>query len=88
MTVTTGARACLGLVVDVEQTFLDIGFRDPPHRVAEFLGDQFGSIGVDQIAGLHHLALLHHELDDIDRAFGHALRQFLDGDGLGQPHLA
>ena len=51
-------------------------------------GDQLGGVGVDHVAGLHHLALLHEELDDVDGAFGHALRQFLDGDGLRQHHFA
>ena len=62
-------------------------FGDAADRMAEFGSDQFGRVGVDDVAGLHDLALLHEELDDVDRAFGHALRQFLDGDGLRQGSL-
>ena len=52
------------------------------------VGDQLGRVGVDDVAGLQDLALLHEVLDHVDRALGHALRQFLDGDGLGQDHFA
>ena len=58
------------------------------HRVAEFDRHQFRHVGVDHVAGLHHLALLHEVLDEIDGPFGHTLRQFLDGDGLRQDDLA
>jgi hypothetical protein len=56
--------------------------------VAEVGGDQFRGVGVDQVAGLHHLALLHEILDDVDGALGHALRQILDRDRLRQRDLA
>jgi hypothetical protein len=56
--------------------------------VAEFTGDQFGQIGVDDVARLHHLAFLHQVLDHVDRAFGHTLREFLNGDGFRQGDLA
>ncbi|MCY1524358.1 hypothetical protein D9M68_592870 [compost metagenome] len=72
----------------VEDAFLDVGFRNALDRMAEFAGDEFSHIGVDQIAGLHHLAFLHQVLDDVDGAFGHALRQFLNGDGLRQDDFA
>ena len=80
MIVTTGGRdfEILRLVGDVEQAFLDVGLGDAADRVAEFGGDQFGGVGVDHVARLQDLALLHEELDDIDRTLGHALRQFLD----------
>ncbi len=63
-------------VGDVEDAFLDVRFGNALDRVAEFAGDELREIGVDQVAGLHHLAFLHQELDDVDRALGHALRQF------------
>ena len=63
----------LGPIRHVEQAFLDVGLRDAVDRVAELGGDQFGGVGVDHVAGLHDLALLHEELDDVDRALGHAL---------------
>nr|CAI0340834.1 membrane hypothetical protein [Rhizobiaceae bacterium] len=82
-------RFQIALVVgNVEDTFLDVGFGDALDGMAEFAGDEFGQVGVDQIAGLHHLAFLHQVLDDVDGAFGHALRQFLNGDGLRQHDLA
>lgn len=56
--------------------------------MAEFSRDQFRQIGVDHVARLHHLAFLHQELDDVDGAFGHALRQFLNGDGFRQDNFA
>jgi len=55
--------------------------------MTEFHDDQFGQIGVDHVVDLVHLALLHQELDDIDRALGHAVCQFLNGDRLGNLHL-
>ena len=76
------------LVGDVEQAFLDVGLGDAMDRVAEFGGDQLGSIGIDHVAGLHDLALLHEEFDDIDRALRHALRQLLNRDRLGKGHIA
>ena len=78
----------LGLVLDVEQAFLNVGFRNTAHRVAEFRRDQLGGIRVKHVAGLHHLALLHEILDDVHRALGHAVGEFLDGDRLGQHHFA
>ena len=88
--VTTGGRGrrSSGWSGDVEQAFLDVGLGDAAHGVAEFGGDQLGRVGVDHVAGLHDLALLHEELDDVDGALRHALRQFLDGDRLRQDHFA
>ncbi len=56
--------------------------------MAEFGGDEFGEVGVDDVARLHHLAFLHQVLDDVDGALGHALRQFLNGDGFRQDDFA
>lgn len=83
------ARNQFAIVVGhVEDAEFDVGFRHAPDRMAEFAGDDFGKVGVDDVARLHHLAFLHQVLDDVDGAFGHALRQLLNGDGLGQNHLA
>ena len=65
-----------------DEAFLDIGFGDALHRVAEFVSDELGHIGIDQIVDLVHLALFHQELDHIDGAFGHAVGKFLNGDGF------
>ena len=82
-------RMQLGRVVGlVEQAFLDVGFGDPAHRVAEFLGDQLGGVGVDDVGDLEHLPLLHQQLDHVHRALGHAVGELLDGDDLRDRHLA
>ena len=90
MTVTTGARGTQRgrIVGDVEQAFLDVGFGDALDGVAEFLGDELGGVGVDHVVDLHHLALLHQKLDDVDGALGHAVGEFLDGDRLRDRDLA
>jgi hypothetical protein len=83
MMVTTGGRGfqrVFGSVLDVEQALLDVGFRYALDGVAEFLGDQLGRIGVDDVVDLDHLPLLHQVLDHIHGAFRHAVREFLDGD--------
>ena len=78
----------LRLVLDVEHALFDIGLGDAADRVAELGGDQFCGVGVDDVARLEDLAFLHEVLHDIDGAFRHAARQFLDRDRLGQDHLA
>ena len=55
-----------GLVLGLEYAFLDVGFGDAADRVAEFGSDELRRIGVDHVAGLQDLALLHEELHDID----------------------
>ena len=76
------------IVGGVEQAFLDVGFGDAPDGVAEFLGDELGGVGVDHVVDLRHLALLHQDLDDVDRALGHAVGEFLDGDRFRDRHFA
>ena len=76
------------IVGDVEQAFLDVGFGDALDGVAEFLGDELGGVGVDHVVDLRHLALLHQQLDHVDRALGHAVGEFLDGDRLRNRDLA
>jgi hypothetical protein len=56
--------------------------------VAEFRSDQFGRVGVNDIARLQDLALLHEVLDHVHRAFGHTLGKFLDRDGFRHRHFA
>ncbi len=75
-------------VGNVEDAFFDVGLGNTLDGVAEFAGDEFSQVGIDQIAGLHHLAFLHQVLDDVDGAFGHALRQFLNRDGFRQNDFA
>ena len=56
--------------------------------MAHLGGDEFGGVGVDHVVDLQHLSLLHQQADDVNGALGHAVGQFLDGDRLGQHHLA
>ncbi len=79
----------LGRIVGrVEQAFLDVGFGDAANGVAHFLGDELGGVGVERVIDGRHLALLHQQADDVDRALGHAVGEFLDGDRLGDGDLA
>ena len=90
MTVTTGARGVdlRRIVGGVEQAFFDVGFRHAAHAVAHFLGDELGGVGVDHVVDLQHLALLHQQADDVDRAFGHAVGEIGNGDRLGDGDFA
>jgi hypothetical protein len=72
----------------VKKTFLDIGFGDAFDRMAQFLGDQLRGIGFDHVGDRRHLALFHQELDDVNRAFGHAVGELLNGDRLRQHDFA
>ena len=77
-----------GIVDDVEQAFFDVGRGDALDGVAHFLGDQLRGVGVDHVGDLVHRALLHQQADDVDRALGHAVGEFLDGDRFRNDHLA
>ena len=89
MMVTTGGRGCRSSGVGhVEQALLDVGRGDAADRVAEFGSDQLGRVGVDHVGDLHHLALLHEELDDVDGALRHAVGELLHGDRLRDHHVA
>ncbi len=82
-------RLGVGRIVDqVEQAFLDVRGGHALDGVAEFLGDQLGGVGIDHVGDLVHRALLHQQPDDVDRAFGHAVGEFLNVDGFGDDHLA
>ncbi len=76
------------IVLDIEDAGFNVRFRDALDGMAEFRRDEFCKVGVDDVARLHHLAFLHQVLDDVDGAFGHALRQFLNGDGFRQDDFA
>ena len=76
------------IVGGVEHAFLDVGFSDALDGMAEFLGDELRGVGVDHVVDLRHLALLHQQLDDVDRALGHAVGEIGDADELRNRHLA
>ncbi|MND75857.1 hypothetical protein D3C80_674900 [compost metagenome] len=65
----------------------DVGFRHALDRHAELFGHQFGGVGVDHVVDLHHHALTHQELDDVDAADGHPVGQLLHGDDVGDDHF-
>ena len=65
-----------------DEAFLDVGFGDALRRMAEFLDDQLGAVGVDHIVDLVHRALLHEEADDVDGLLRHAVGEVLDRDDL------
>ena len=77
-----------GIVGRVEQTFLHVRFGDTAHRVAQFFGDELGGVGVDRVGDLRHVTLLHQDLDDVDTALRHAVREFLDRDRFRDRDLA
>ena len=83
------ARHHVGRIVGgVEQTFFDVGLGDAANRVAHFLGDDLRGVGVDHVVDRHHLTLLHHQANNVDRAFRHAVGEIGDGDGFRDRHLA
>ena len=88
--VTTGARGVKILVgvLAALKALLDIQFGNALDGVTEFLGENLGRIGVDDIVDRVHLALLHQQFDDVNGAFGHAVGEFLDRYGLRDNHFA
>ena len=56
--------------------------------MAEFGDHQLGGVGVDGLVDGRHHAHLHQRLDDVDAALGHAVGEFLDGDGLRHDDVA
>ena len=80
-----GGAFVVGLI---EQAFLDVGFGDALDRMAHFLGDELGVVGIEHVGQGHHAALAHQKLDHVDRALGHAAREFLDRDGFRKHDLA
>ena len=75
-------------VLGADEAFFDVGFGDPANGVAELRRHQFGGVGIDHVVDLQHQPLTHEELDDLDAARGHAVGQLLDGDHVGNDHLA
>ena len=69
------------------EALLDVGFGDALDRVAHFLGHELRGVGVERVGQRHHAALAHQKLDHVDRAFGHAARELLDGDRFRQDDL-
>ena len=84
-------RARLHVLVTIDRRgddLLHIAVADAQDLVAEFLDHQLGGVGVDGLVGSDHHAHLHQRLDHVGGAFGHAVGQLLDHDGLGQADFA
>src|SRR5260221_1157239 len=80
-------RFGIGRIVNgIEQAFLDVCRGHALDGVAHFLGDQLRGVGIDHVGDLVHRALLHQKADDVDRALGHAVGEFLDIDDLRDDH--
>ena len=71
-----------------DQALFDVGFRHALGRVAELAHDQFRRVGIDHVVDLVHGSLRHEELDHVHGTLGHAVREFLDRDHLGDDHFA
>ncbi|MGY4413712.1 hypothetical protein ACVWW4_005448 [Bradyrhizobium sp. LB7.1] len=83
------ARLGVGGIVDgVEQALFNVGSGNALDGVTELFGDQLGGVGIDHVGDLVHRALLHQHADDVDRALGHAVGEFLDRDRFRNDHLA
>ncbi len=82
----TGNQRSL-VVGNTEDAFFNVRFRNALDGMAEFFSNKLRHIGIDHVARLHHLALLHQVLDDIDRTFGHALCKFLKRNGFRNGHF-
>ncbi len=78
----------LGDVLGADEALFDVGLRHPPHGMTELLGDDLSGVGIDHIGDLVHLAVFHQGFDDVDAALGHAVGKLLNGDNLGDHHLA
>ena len=65
-----------------DKAFFDILLGNAFHRVTEFGHDELRRVRIDYVVDRQHLPLLHQELDDVDRAFGHAVGEFLNCDGF------
>ena len=50
--------------------------------------DKLRHVGINDIARLHHLALLHEQLDHINGTFRHAVRQLLNRNRIRHCHFA
>ena len=75
------------LVGPIEEALLDVRFGDALDRMAHFLRDELGVVRLEHIGQSHHAALAHQKLDHVDRAFGHAARELLDGDCFREDDL-
>ena len=82
-----GQHVGVDILFAVDPEF-DVAFADPADAVAEFLDDEFGGVGVERLGRGGHDAHFHQALDDLRHTGGHAVGEFLDGDGLGQHDVA
>ena len=84
----TRLRDCRIVFFVIGQDVFDVAFGDALEFMAEFADHQLGRIGVDGLRGGDHHAEFHQHFDDIDGALGHAVGQFLHGNGFGNNDVA
>ena len=83
-----GARfQILRIIFATFQTDLDIRLRNALHCVAEFLGNQFCGVRIDNVISAQHFALLDHEFHDVTDALIHPPGKVLQRDRFWQGHL-
>src|SRR5690606_4315016 len=78
----------LGPVLFTFKADFHVRFRHPFEGVAEFGDDQFRRVGIDHVIDGGHHAHFHQRPDNVHRTLGHAVRQFLHGDGFRNHHFA
>ena len=88
--VTTGGRdTMLAVVVGLAgQAFQHVAFRHALDHMAIFGRHQFGGVGVDNVVGRRHHAVLHQHLDDVHGAARHAVGQIGHRDGFRNDDVA
>ncbi len=84
----TGIEILLQIRLVGGQALFDIRLGDAADRVAHLLGDELGRVRIDHVGDLVDLALLHEHADHVHRPLRHAVGELLDGDRLGDRHLA
>jgi hypothetical protein len=80
-------QAALG-IGRVGEAGLDVALGDALGPMPHLLHHDLRGVGVDRLVDGGHHAHAHQDLDHVGAALGHALRQLLDGDGLGDGDLA
>ena len=83
----TRLQRALGVFIP-DKALFDVRFGDALRRMAEIGDDEFGGVGVERRVRRHHLALFHQLTDEIDRAHGHALGEFLHRNRLRNDDFA
>ncbi len=84
-------RACQQGIVCIHVSFgldVDVRFADALDVVPELGDEQLGRVLIDRLVDRHDDAHLEKRLDEVRAAFGHAVREFLNGDRLRHDDVA